>query len=138
MNITSIANFTLPVKQAMLFNVASVRLGFMGCDAAQRQLSAALLATFEDRHERRHDTSSINCAQPRGRASGVRCTPMLGGVVIAYAMSHAPGYTFCHAPAHVVSMRQTMTVPMRHAMSFAMRFPMRETMPFPMIMRLHV
>ena len=107
-------------------------------EAAQRLGVSGAAGRRRDRHGGQHATTLKQRAQPTGRASGVRCTPMLGGVVIAYAMSHAPGYTFCHAPAHVVSMRQTMTVPMRHSMSFAMRFPMRETMPFPMIMRLHV
>jgi hypothetical protein len=47
--------------------------------AAQRQLSAALLATFVDRYKRWHATMPQDRAQPKGRASGVRCKAMLGG-----------------------------------------------------------
>ena len=45
---------------------------------AQRQLSAAPLATSTDRHERRCATTPQDRAQLRGRASGVRCKAMLG------------------------------------------------------------
>ena len=47
---------------------------------AQRQPSAAPLATSTDRHERRHATTPKDRAQLRGRASGVRCKAMLGGL----------------------------------------------------------
>ena len=46
--------------------------------AAQRQLSAAPLATSRERDERWHATTPQNRAQLRGRASGVRCKAMLG------------------------------------------------------------
>ena len=41
---------------------------------AQRTASVAPLAAFIDRHKRWHATSSVNRAQPTGRASGVNCT----------------------------------------------------------------
>ena len=46
--------------------------------AAQRQPSAAPLATSTDRHERWCATTPHDRAQVRGRASGVRCKAMLG------------------------------------------------------------
>ena len=45
---------------------------------AQRQPSAAPLATSTDRHERWCATTPHDRAQVRGRASGVRCKAMLG------------------------------------------------------------
>jgi len=42
--------------------------------AAQRQASAAPLATSGDRDKRCYATTPKNRAQVRGRASGVRCT----------------------------------------------------------------
>ena len=48
---------------------------------AQRQLSAAPLATSTGRHERWCATKPKDRAQLRGRASGVRCKAMLGGIV---------------------------------------------------------
>jgi len=48
------------------------------CPNAQRQLSAAPLATFTDRHERWYATTPQDRAQVRGRASGVRCKALLG------------------------------------------------------------
>ena len=48
--------------------------------AAQRQLSAALLAASIHRYKRWHTTTFHDRAQPKGRASGVRCKAMLGGV----------------------------------------------------------
>ena len=58
-------------------------------EAAQRQLSAALLATSINRHGWRHGTTDKNRAQPRGRASGVRCKAMLGGVVENMGKKHS-------------------------------------------------
>ena len=48
--------------------------------AAERQPSAVPLATSTDRHERWHATTPKDRAQRRGRASGVRCKAMLGGL----------------------------------------------------------
>jgi len=52
--------------------------------AAQRQLSAALLATSINRHGRWHATALQNRAQSTGRASGVRCKALLGGQVLFF------------------------------------------------------
>ena len=72
---------TILISKVYLLRAILSRYGFIDEAAAQRQLSAALLATSRERDERRHGTATKNRAQPRGRASGVRCKAMLGGVV---------------------------------------------------------
>ena len=57
--------------------------------AAQRQASAALLATSVDRDERQHATTPKNRAQVRGRASGVRCTQCWAALVVILRMYDA-------------------------------------------------
>ena len=52
-----------------------------GRAAADRLLSAAPLATSTDRHAPRCAVTLQDRAQLRGRASGVRCKAMLGGIV---------------------------------------------------------
>jgi len=57
--------------------------------AAQRLGVSGAAGRRGDRHGGQHATTLKQRAQPRGRASGVCCTPMLGGVVENIRKKHS-------------------------------------------------